>query len=110
MANPDRDVTNLPRRLPQSIRVASDWTPNELRALKVETGRPLQDLIGGDENDMDKAPDRIQSLVWIALRRAGYDCTWDQAGDVRPDMTEESPDPTKPGSSSSSSSSAGSGA
>ena len=110
MANPDRAVTDLPRRLPDSIRVASDWTPNELRALKVETGRPLSDLIGGAEDDMDKAPDRIQSLVWIALRRAGYACTWDEAGDVRPDMTEAPPDPTNPVSSSSSSFSAGSGA
>jgi hypothetical protein len=110
MANPNPAVTDLPRRLPESVRIARDWTPNELRSLKVETGRALSDLIGGDENDMDKAPDRIQSLVWIALRRAGYDCSWDEAGDVRPDMTEDTPDPTKPGSSSSSSSSAGSGA
>lgn len=110
MANPKPAVTNLPRRLPESIRVASDWTPNELRRLKAETGRALQDLIGGDENDMDKAPDRIQSLVWIALRRAGYDCSWDEAGDVRPDMSEAEPDPTPPGSSISSSRSAGSGA
>jgi hypothetical protein len=45
---------------------------------------------------MDKAPDRIQSLVWIALRREGYDCSWDEAGDVRPDMTEAAVDPTRP--------------
>jgi hypothetical protein len=97
MANAD-PVVSLPRPLPASIRVAQDMTPNELRSLKEQTGRPLSDLIGGDPEDMDKAPDRIQSLVWIALRRAGYDCTWEQAGDVRPDMTEAQPDPTRPGS------------
>jgi hypothetical protein len=94
MADPDR-VVNLPRSLPDQIRVAQDFTPNELRALKQETGRDLSELLGGDPEDMDKAPDRIQSLVWIALRRAGYECTWIEAGDVRPDMTEMVVDPTK---------------
>jgi hypothetical protein len=85
------------RALPASIRVAQDMTPNELRSLKTETGKPLSELIGGDADDMDKAPDRIQSLVWIALRREGYDCTWEEAGDVRPDMTEATVDPSRPG-------------
>ena len=31
---------------------------------------------------MDKAPRSLQALAWVALRRAGYDVTWDQAGDV----------------------------
>ena len=34
---------------------------------------------------MDKAPDRLQALAWVALRRAGHDVTWDQAGDVSRD-------------------------
>jgi hypothetical protein len=87
--------------LPATIKVVQDMTPNELRALKEETGRPLGELIGGDVDDMDKAPDRIQSLVWVALRRAGYDVSWQDAGDVRPDMTEAMVDPTSSASSSS---------
>ena len=84
MASPNGAVAALP----DTIKVVQDMTPNELRALKEETGRPLGELIGGDAEDMDKAPDRIQSLVWVALRRAGYDVSWQDAGDVRPDMTE----------------------
>ena len=60
-------------------------TPNEMRALKAQTGKPLGELLGGDENDMEQAPDRIQALVWVGLRRAGYQASWDQAGDVSPD-------------------------
>jgi hypothetical protein len=85
-------------------------TPNEMRALKAHTGRPLSELLGGDPNDMDLAPDRMQSMVWIALRREGYDVSWEQAGDVLPDMTEFAPDPTRPASSNNSSISAAIGA
>lgn len=95
--------------LPDSIRVPSTLTPNEMRALKEETGRPLSELMGGDADDMDMAPDRIQSLVWIALRRAGYIVGWEEAGDVLPDMAEATLDPTKPASSTSSSTSAAGG-
>jgi hypothetical protein len=81
-----------------------------MRALKAATGRSLNDLLGGEADDMDQAPDRIQSLVWVALRRAGHDCSWDEAGDVAPDMTDEPVDPTGNGNSTASSTSAGSGA
>jgi len=97
MASPNGAVTTLP----DTIKVVQDMTPNELRALKEETGRPLGELIGGDPDDMDMAPDRIQSLVWVALRRAGYDVSWQDAGDVRPDMTEALADPTSSATSSS---------
>lgn len=103
-------VTNN-RPLPTVLRVAQGLmpTPNEMRALKGLTGRPLQELLGGDLNNMDRAPDRLQSLAWIALRREGYHATWDQAGDVTLLMVDEAPDPTMPASSSSSSISAVSG-
>lgn len=92
-------VVSLPRPLPAEIVVGSQLTPNEMRALKAHTGRTLQDLIGGDAEDMDKAPDRLQSLVWVALRRAGYeDVTWDQAGDVSAVTDTPAPDPTPTGS------------
>jgi hypothetical protein len=65
-----------------------------MRSLKANTGRSLTDLIGGDADDMDKAPDRLQSMVWVALRRAGYDVSWDQAGDVAAVTEQPAPDPT----------------
>jgi hypothetical protein len=98
MAETDPHVTHLPGSLPDQITVATNMTPNEMRALKRLTGRPLQDLLGGDPEDMDKAPDRLQALAWVALRRAGYDVNWDQAGDVAAVTDEPEPDPTPTGS------------
>lgn len=96
--------------LPVRIRVDGTMTPNEMRALKHATGRSLTELMGGDPEDLELAPDRLQSLVWVALRRAGHDVSWEQAGDVLPDMEAPAPDPTLTASSNSSSTSAGSGA
>jgi hypothetical protein len=103
-------VASIVSSLPATIRVASTLTPNEMRALKAATGRSLNDLLAGGAEDMDQAPDRIQSLVWCALRRAGHDCSWDEAGDVAPDMTDEAEDPTNGASSTPSSTSAAGGA
>lgn len=100
-----RDLT-----LPASIRLAQSMTPNEMRALKAASGQSLNDLLGGDPEDMELAPDRTQAMVYIALLRAGHDVTWEQAGDVAPDMSEAIPDPTNGASSSALSVSAGTGA
>jgi len=102
-------VTAMP--LPESVRISPNMslTPNEMRLLKEKTGRALNDLIGGDIDDMDAAPDRIQSLVWVQLRRDGWELEWEQAGDVRPEFGEVVPDPTNAGPSPGSSGSAGSG-
>lgn len=89
------------RALPKTIKPAMNLSPNEMRALKAMTGRALTELIGGDPNDMDLAPDRIQAMVWCALRREGYAVDWDAAGDVIPDMSDQveaMPDPTSIGS------------
>jgi hypothetical protein len=92
-------VTQLPRALPTSVKLVRGMmlTPNEMRTVKAMTGRTLTDLLGGDENDMDRAPDRIQTLVWIQLRREGFDPSWDDAGDVLPSYEQERPDPTSAG-------------
>jgi hypothetical protein len=95
MAETEAVVKHLPRELPAAIRVSGNMTPNELRALKELTGRPLSELMGGDPDDVDMAPDRMQALTWIALRREGFDVTWDQAGDVAPINADAVPvDPT----------------
>lgn len=84
------------RALPTRVRieVGGALTPNEMRLLKEHTGRNLNDLLGGDAEDLDAAPDRLQALVFVQLRRDGFDVTWDEAGDVLPDYTVEPPDPT----------------
>ena len=94
MAQPDA-VVKLPRQLPAEIAPALNLTPNEMRGLREETGRTLTDLLGGDPNDLELAPDRIQTLVWAALRRKGYDVSWEQAGDVA--AVADEPDPTTTG-------------
>jgi hypothetical protein len=90
-------VIALARALPESITLpasveAAALTPNEMRAVKTASGMRL-DVLFGDETDSD---DKTQAMVFVALRRAGYDPTWEQAGDVRPVPTEEPPDPTRP--------------
>lgn len=98
----------LPRSIP--IDIAGSLTPNEMRALKAHTGRSLTELLGGDPENLDEAPDRVQAIVYVQLRREGYDPTWDEAGDVLPDYQKAEPDPTVTGPSDSSSTSAVSGA
>jgi hypothetical protein len=91
-------TTTNSRPLPSFVTAGKDLmpTPNEMRALKAATGRPLSDLLGGDAEDLEQAPDRIQSLAWLALRRAGYDVSWEQAGDVALKLEDPTPDPTNP--------------
>ena len=93
---PEPHVAHLPRPLPERVKVkrGMTMTPNEMRTLREKTGKSLTELLGGEAEDMDQAPDRIQSLVWIELRRQGYECEWEDAGDVIPDMEDEVPDPT----------------
>jgi len=52
---------------------ALGFTPNELRLLKATTGKSL--------GDMDEA-DTTQVAVWVKLRRAGLDVSWERCGDV----------------------------
>lgn len=80
--------------LPISVQVGGTprLTPNELRMLKVTTGRTLEQLFS------DEA-DAMQAMVWCKLRRAGFSVSWDQAGDVEADMAEAPVDPMSVGSS-----------
>jgi hypothetical protein len=101
-------VTELKRALPQTIAIpdtAEGMTPNEMRKLKQASGRRLDELFG-DEADLD---DKTQALVWIQLRRGGYDPSWDDAGDVMPVGREEQPDPSSGARSTSSPPSAATG-
>jgi hypothetical protein len=103
-------VTPLKRALPSTIPIpesAEGLTPNEMRKLKEASGRRL-DALFGEEADLD---DKTQALIWVQLRRAGYEPSWDEAGDVLPVGREaEEPDPTSGGRSTSSPASADTGA
>ena len=92
MADPER-VTEL-KPLPTSVSVsqAGDFrmTPNEMRELKAATGKTLTDLMGDEGEDAD----RVQALIWLQLRRDGYEPSWEQAGDVSVIYEGEVADPT----------------
>ena len=74
MAEAEQVLTTLPRPLPEQRGRAETLTPNEMRALKARD-RPaaVASCSAATTNDMDLAPDRIQAMVWVALRRAGHD-------------------------------------
>lgn len=95
----ESNVSPLPsRQLPESILIPTDvsegMTPRELRDVKEASGLRLDYLIG-PEADFDE---KTQLGVFIALRRAGYDPTWEEALDVRPVQEPSEPDPTSGGS------------
>jgi len=97
MAEPD--VIQLPaRQLPETIEIPTDvtegLTPREMRELKDASGQRLDYLLGPDA-DWDE---KTQVGVWIALKRAGYDPSWDDTLDVRPVQQPATPDPTSGGS------------
>jgi hypothetical protein len=76
-------ATAPPAELPAYVVVGGTprLTPNELRMLKVVTGRALQDV-------MSDEADAIQAMVWLKLRRLGHDVSWEAAGDVEADMAD----------------------
>jgi len=75
--------------LPATIKLVRTLTPNEMRAVKAASGLPLGQLFTDDNIDLG-----TQAMVYVALRRAGYEASWDDAGDVAPDTDEAVPDPT----------------
>lgn len=93
----ESEIVGLPTMrppMPETIQVpggdtTSGMTPRELRELKEASGMRLDFLI--EEADLDL---KMQASVWIMLRRAGHNPTWDEAAEVRPVQGTEPPDPT----------------
>jgi len=105
----DADLIHLPEPIPDSVRIDPTggirFSPNELRDLRVTSGRSMTELF----QDGDDA-DRMQAMAWLELRRRGHRVTWDAAGDVAVELVTPTPDPTTGDSSTSSQPSADSGA
>ena len=83
------------RALPESVVVTQNpdlrMTPNQIRALKAESGQNLSELMDANADEAD----RMQAIVWLALRRQGYEASWDQAADVAVEFQgDAAPDPT----------------
>lgn len=82
--------------------------PGTMRALKAETGRSWDELMGEDAD----AADRFQTMIWMKLRREHPGLRWDDCAEVAVEISDDV-DPTLPvgpGSSATSQASAASGA
>jgi hypothetical protein len=87
------------RVLPETIRITANTaprvTPNQMRLLRAETGKTMEEVFG----DKASEEDRLQAVIWLELRRQGYNASWDDAGDVGFEPVDEPPDPTSTGNS-----------
>lgn len=84
----EMEVTHLPagRALPDvAILDAGDLalTADEMERLKHASGGISLNVLLGDDNDLDNLPTKQRALVWLALRRQGYDPAWIDCGAVR---------------------------
>ena len=89
MADPEA-VVNLPRPLPADDHElgAASMTPNEMRLLKAQTGRPLDRAARRRRERLDWRPTGCRR--WSGSRCAAPATTpsWDEAGDVVLDISE----------------------
>ena len=105
MADPDvtPTVAHLPRPLPEVVDISTTempmHTPRETALIRSLTGKSVLELTGEDAADED----RERVLVWFALRRLGFEPTWDDTLDVlirfsMPDPPNAAPPNTSRGS------------
>lgn len=95
MAHADLVDLDAPPRIPDEVEIDPSkmsvrMTPNELRLLKLQTGRNLSDLLGEDGEDAD----RLQMTVWLKLRREGVPVDWEACGDIAIVFADSAQDPT----------------
>jgi hypothetical protein len=93
---------------PATMATTTRLAPNELRALKAQTGKGMNELLGEGADDAD----RLQTLVWLRVRRdlGRADVTWAECGDVAVGFEATPADPTSAPGETSSLPSAGTGA
>ena len=82
-------------------------SPGTLRALKAETGKDWDEMMGPDAD----AADRFQTTIWVKLRRDRPALRWDECADVELEINDAAvtPDPLESSDSETSRRSAGSG-
>ena len=92
----DDVVTTLGSDLPEVLHLTSADSsrvpsPGTLRALKAQTGKGWEELMGPDAD----AADRFQTLIWTRLRRDRPALRWDECAEVelQIDETQVAPDP-----------------
>jgi hypothetical protein len=110
VAEPDvspAEVARLPRPLPEVVEISTTempmHTPRETALIRAMSGKSVLELTGEDAAD----DERERVLVWFALRRLGFQPSWDDTQDVL--IRFVMPDPPKPGEPTNSPGSADSG-
>src|SRR4030095_10928002 len=110
--NADPDLQQPPPELPELIEISTAEarripSPGAQRALKAETGRTYDQLCGPDADGAD----RVQTLIWMKLRRDRPGLRWGDCAEVTVQVEEVAldVDPTKLVASASSPPSADSG-
>jgi len=78
------------RPLPESVRIGNAEqhripSPGTQRALKAETGRGWDEMVGPDA----ESADRIQTMIWIHLRRQIPGLRWDECDEVTIEIEED---------------------
>ncbi|HKE74325.1 MAG TPA: hypothetical protein VKB57_11960 [Acidimicrobiales bacterium] len=111
----DTDIVNgdVTRVLPDVVELHAAEArripaPGTQRDLRAQTGKSFEELAGPDADGAD----RIQTLIWIKLRRSFPGLRWDECADVDIQVEEgvlEAVDPTRLSGSATSPPSAGSG-
>jgi len=101
------EVGPLPEAVSIGAGLTPRFTPNQIRALKAQTGKSMEEILGEGADDAD----RLQAIVWLRLHKLGHRASWDQAGDVAVEIEDDpEPDPTNGAPSNSRPPSAASGA
>jgi hypothetical protein len=111
--NGDEALLVEEHRLPELVHLHADEArripaPGTQRALKAETGKTFDELCGPDADGAD----RIQTLIWMKLRRQHPGLRWVDCDDVDVQVEEgalDVVDPTRLSASETSPPSAGSG-
>ena len=95
MAEPE--VAHLPARaLPDTVELTGGdlaLTADEMDRLRDAANLSLNVLLG-DDDDLDNLPHKQRALVWLALRRQGFDPAWSDCGRIALVRTAVAADPT----------------
>jgi hypothetical protein len=86
-----------PRVLPEAVTLSAAVarripSPGTQRALRAQTGRSFDDLCG----EAADGADRIQTLIWMQLRKSIPDLHWEECEDVEGIPEEEPSRPADP--------------
>jgi hypothetical protein len=87
-------TSEVTRELPAVVAInleqAGRITPNQMRMIRAVTGKTMSEIFGEDAAEED----RLQAMIWLELRKQGFDPSWDQAGDVGLEAVTDQADPT----------------